>query len=130
MEIFDRRRLAKWRQISWFPYFIETGENSTTRKTWFAIGQSGGHDAGWRQHLDGTQDIFEGLTHPHGGRALPDGPYAVHRGVATVHRLRRLSQHRSRLQLGARCRWRSRCRLGFAQKGLRDVGLGMCQLWA
>src|SRR5262249_51981545 len=28
--------------ISWFPFFVETGDAATTRKTWFAIAQNGG----------------------------------------------------------------------------------------
>jgi len=57
--------------VSWFPYFIETGDNSTTRKTWFAIGQSGAavmtRDGGetWAE-----PNGIEGLTHPHGGTQL------------------------------------------------------------
>jgi photosystem II stability/assembly factor-like uncharacterized protein len=58
--------------VSWFVYFIKTGNPETTRKTWFAIAQGGGsglitHDAGrsWQ--------VARGLAklqHPHGGSSL------------------------------------------------------------
>ena len=58
--------------ISWFPFFVETGDPATTRKTWFAIAQNGGSavmtsDAGatWAQPKG-----LEGLQHPHGGSQL------------------------------------------------------------
>jgi len=58
--------------ISWFPFFVETGDAATTRKTWFAIAQDGGSaimtsDGGatWRQPKG-----IEGLQHAHGGSQL------------------------------------------------------------
>ncbi|HVR02534.1 MAG TPA: sialidase family protein, partial [Polyangia bacterium] len=58
--------------ISWFPFFVETGDGPRTRKTWFAIAQDGGSavmtsDGGatWTK----PQGI-EGLQHPHGGSQL------------------------------------------------------------
>ena len=58
--------------VSWFPFFIETGDAATTRKTWFAIPQGGGsavitRDGGatWVKPAG-----IEGLTHPHGGSQL------------------------------------------------------------
>lgn len=75
--------------ISWYPYFIDTGNAATTRRTWFAIAQNGGSPvmtadkgASWN-----IPTGLAGLQHPHGssqifqsGRALfvagtngPDG---------------------------------------------------------
>jgi hypothetical protein len=58
--------------ISWFPFFVETGDVPRTRRTWFAIAQDGGSavttsDSGatWSK----PQGI-EGLQHPHGGSQL------------------------------------------------------------
>ena len=58
--------------ISWFPFFVETGTEATTRKTWFAIAQDGGSaimtsDGGatWAQPKG-----IEGLQHAHGGSQL------------------------------------------------------------
>lgn len=58
--------------VSWFVYFIQTGDPAVTRKTWFAIAQGGGsglitHDAGrsWQ--------VARGLAklqHPHGSSSL------------------------------------------------------------
>jgi hypothetical protein len=57
---------------SWFPFFVETGDAATTRKTWFAIPQDGASalmtsDGGktWVQPKG-----IEGLTHPHGTAGL------------------------------------------------------------
>jgi hypothetical protein len=54
--------------VSWFPFFVETGDPATTRKTWFAIAQNGASaimtsDGGatWRQPKG-----IEGLNHAHG----------------------------------------------------------------
>jgi hypothetical protein len=62
--------------ISWFPYFIDTGDPTTTRQTWFAIAQDGAapvitHDGGttWTipQGLAVASDAGAGgLQHPHG----------------------------------------------------------------
>jgi hypothetical protein len=54
--------------VSWFPFFVETGNAATTRKTWFAIAQNGAsaimtRDGGatWTQ-----PEGLEGLNHAHG----------------------------------------------------------------
>jgi hypothetical protein len=54
--------------VSWFPFFVETGDPATTRKTWFAIAQNGASaimtsDGGatWKQPKG-----IEGLNHAHG----------------------------------------------------------------
>lgn len=82
--------------VSWFPYFVETGDAQTTRKTWFAIPQGSGsavmtHDGGatWTEPKG-----IEGLTHPHGGTQIyqtgrtlfiggwrPSTGYGLHRSV-------------------------------------------------
>lgn len=58
--------------VSWFPFFVDTGDAATTSKTWFAIAQDGGSaimtsDAGatWVKPKG-----IEGLQHPHGGSQL------------------------------------------------------------
>ncbi|HEY6879467.1 MAG TPA: hypothetical protein VI299_15680 [Polyangiales bacterium] len=55
--------------ISWFIYFVRTGDPGTTRKTWFAQAQSGG--GGMITHDGGkTWAVAPGLAkleHPHGG---------------------------------------------------------------
>jgi hypothetical protein len=54
--------------VSWFPFFVETGNAATTRKTWFAIAQNGASavmtsDGGatWAKPKG-----LEGLNHAHG----------------------------------------------------------------
>jgi hypothetical protein len=54
--------------VSWFPFFVETGDAATTRKTWFAIAQNGASaimtsDGGatWTKPKG-----LEGLNHAHG----------------------------------------------------------------
>ena len=54
--------------VSWFPFFVETGNPATTRKTWFAIAQNGASaimtsDGGatWTKPKG-----LEGLNHAHG----------------------------------------------------------------
>jgi hypothetical protein len=54
--------------ISWFPFFVETGDDATTSKTWFAIAQDGASavmtsdgGASWTKPKG-----IEGLQHPHG----------------------------------------------------------------
>ena len=54
--------------VSWFPFFVDTGDAATTRKTWFAIAQNGASaimtsDGGatWTQPKG-----IEGLNHAHG----------------------------------------------------------------
>jgi hypothetical protein len=58
--------------ISWFPYFLDTGDPATTQQTWFAIAQNGAsalitQDSGqtWTK-----PNGIEGLQHPHGGTGL------------------------------------------------------------
>jgi hypothetical protein len=58
--------------ISWFPFFLDTGDAATTRKTWLAIAQNGAsvvktNDGG------GTWSIpsgISGLQHPHGNAQM------------------------------------------------------------
>jgi AraC family transcriptional regulator len=54
--------------ISWFPYFLDTGDATTTRKSWFAIAQDGASPV-----ITSTQGAswiipngISGLQHPHG----------------------------------------------------------------
>jgi hypothetical protein len=58
--------------VSWYPYFIDTGDPNTTSQTWFAIAQNGGgavmtSDGGahWTAPLG-----LVGLQHPHGNSQL------------------------------------------------------------
>jgi hypothetical protein len=58
--------------ISWFPFFVDTGDAATTAKTWFAIAQDGAsavmtHDGGktWAMPKG-----LEKAQHPHGNSAL------------------------------------------------------------
>jgi hypothetical protein len=58
--------------ISWYPYFVDTGNAATTRGTWFAIAQNGASaittgDAGghWT-----TPTGIAGLQHPHGNSQI------------------------------------------------------------
>jgi hypothetical protein len=60
--------------ISWYPFFINTGQASTTRTTWFAIAQDGGSavitqnggaSASWT-----IPNGLHGLQHPHGAARL------------------------------------------------------------
>jgi hypothetical protein len=58
--------------ISWYPYFIDTGEAVGTRKTWFAIAQDG---ASAITTTDGgahwtTPTGISGLQHPHGNSQI------------------------------------------------------------
>lgn len=53
---------------SWFPFFIDKGDATTTRGSWIAIAQDGGSAA---LTSDGgatwnTPEMLKGLTHPHG----------------------------------------------------------------
>jgi hypothetical protein len=54
--------------ISWYPYFIDTGNAATTRRTWLAIAQNGGSavmttDKGTSWTIPNG---LAGLQHPHG----------------------------------------------------------------
>ena len=58
--------------ISWYPYFIDTGNAATTRRTWFAIAQDGASaivtsdgGASWT-----VPSGLQGLQHPHGNSQL------------------------------------------------------------
>jgi hypothetical protein len=58
--------------ISWFPFFLDTGDATTTRTTWLAIAQNGGsacttHDGG--AHWTVPTGIA-GLNHPHGNAGI------------------------------------------------------------
>jgi hypothetical protein len=57
---------------SWYVFFIDTGDAATTRKTWFAIAQSGGSPAitsnagtSWT-----VSSGVNGLEHPHGNAQI------------------------------------------------------------
>ncbi|MEI9952528.1 MAG: hypothetical protein WDO74_26995 [Pseudomonadota bacterium] len=57
---------------SWFPFFVETGDDAKTSVTWFAIGQDGGSAV---MTKDGGKNWsvpkgLESLQHPHGNSAL------------------------------------------------------------
>jgi hypothetical protein len=58
--------------VSWFPFFIDTGDATTTSKTWFAIAQDGG--SAIRTEDGGETWVrpsgVNGLEHPHGGSQL------------------------------------------------------------
>jgi hypothetical protein len=58
--------------VSWYPYFIDTGDASATRQTWFAIAQNGGgavitkdRGAHWS-----VPNGLSGLEHPHGNSQI------------------------------------------------------------
>jgi len=58
--------------ISWYPYFIDTGDPATTAKTWFAIAQNGATPV---MTSDGGANWtapkgVEGLQHPHGNSQI------------------------------------------------------------
>jgi hypothetical protein len=58
--------------VSWYPYFIDTGDARTTRATWFAIAQNGASpimtsDGG--AHWTAPGDLT-GLQHPHGNSQI------------------------------------------------------------
>jgi photosystem II stability/assembly factor-like uncharacterized protein len=58
--------------VSWYPYFIDTGDAATTRKTWFAIAQNGAsavmtHDQGASWAIPNG---LNGLNHPHGNSQI------------------------------------------------------------
>jgi hypothetical protein len=58
--------------VSWYPYFIDTGDAAATRRTWFAIAQNGGgaivtkdEGAHWS-----VPNGLSGLQHPHGNSQI------------------------------------------------------------
>ena len=58
--------------VSWYPYFIDTGNAATTRRTWFAIAQNG---ASAVMTSDGGASWtiptgIAGLQHPHGNSQI------------------------------------------------------------
>ena len=58
--------------ISWFPFFLDTGDPKTTRSTWLAIAQNGGslsitRDAGAHWTIPSGAS---GLNHPHGNSGI------------------------------------------------------------
>jgi hypothetical protein len=58
--------------ISWFPFFLDTGDAKTTRTTWLAIAQDGGslvvtRDGGSSWTIPGG---IGGLNHPHGNAGI------------------------------------------------------------
>jgi hypothetical protein len=58
--------------ISWFPFFVDTGNAATTRKTWLAIAQDGAsvvmtNDGGG---IWSTPNGIAGLQHPHGNAQM------------------------------------------------------------
>jgi hypothetical protein len=58
--------------VSWYPFFIDTGDAATTRETWFAIAQGGG-SATITRDGGGSWTIptgVEGLTHAHGNAQI------------------------------------------------------------
>jgi photosystem II stability/assembly factor-like uncharacterized protein len=57
---------------SWYPYFIDTGDEETTRGTWFAIAQDGG-SATMTSNGGESWEIpagIEGLQHAHGNAQI------------------------------------------------------------
>jgi hypothetical protein len=58
--------------ISWYPFFVDTGNAAGTRKTWFAIAQNGASaimtsDGGASWHIPSG---LSGLQHPHGNAQI------------------------------------------------------------
>jgi hypothetical protein len=58
--------------VSWYPFFVDTGNAATTRTTWFAIAQNGAsaimtHDAGAHWTIPNG---LSGLNHPHGNSGM------------------------------------------------------------
>ena len=58
--------------VSWYPWFIETGAEATTRQTWFAIAQNGASAVMTRdQGASWTiPNGLKGLEHPHGNSQI------------------------------------------------------------
>jgi hypothetical protein len=58
--------------VSWYPYFVDTGNPATTRRTWFAIAQNGA-SAVMTTDQGATWTIpsgLAGLQHPHGNSQI------------------------------------------------------------
>ena len=58
--------------VSWYPYFIDTGNAASTRRTWFAIAQNGA-SAIMTKDQGATWSIppgVAGLQHPHGNAQI------------------------------------------------------------
>lgn len=58
--------------VSWYPYFIDTGNAASTRRTWFAIAQNGA-SAIMTRDQGATWSIprgIAGLQHPHGNAQI------------------------------------------------------------
>src|SRR4029077_12179792 len=58
--------------VSWYPYFVDTGNAAATRRTWFAIAQNGASpvvtgDAGVHWTIPNG---LSGLQHPHGNSQI------------------------------------------------------------
>jgi hypothetical protein len=58
--------------VSWYPYFVDTGQIATTRSTWFAIAQNGASaimtsDSGAHWTIPNG---LNGLNHPHGNAQI------------------------------------------------------------
>ena len=117
--------------VSWFPFFVETGNAATTRKTWFAIAQNGASaimtsDGGatWTKPKG-----LEGLNHAHGcsqlyqtGRTLFIGGGGAPMGNG-IYRSTDLGANWTRVTDGnVSVVW------GTSEDGLRDVGLGLREL--
>jgi hypothetical protein len=58
--------------VSWYPYFVDTGDAAATRRTWFAMAQNGGgavmtsdKGAHWS-----VPNGLKGLEHPHGNSQI------------------------------------------------------------
>ena len=93
--------------VSWYPYFIDSGDPAATRKTWLAIAQNGAtpswtHDGGahWSEITD-----LRGLQHPHGNSQLYQrGQSLFIAGVSGpgqgVYRSADLGQHWARVDSG------------------------------
>jgi photosystem II stability/assembly factor-like uncharacterized protein len=58
--------------VSWYPFFIDTGDPATTRRSWFAIAQGGGSATVTRDGGESWQipDGIGGLQHPHGNAQI------------------------------------------------------------
>jgi hypothetical protein len=95
--------------ISWFPFFIDTGDAATTSKTWFAIAQDG---ASAVMTSDGgktwaTPKGLEKLQHPHGDTGLyQDGKTLFVAGIAAssgdgVYRSTDLGENWTRVAQGS-----------------------------
>ncbi|HVW30342.1 MAG TPA: hypothetical protein VHC69_33520 [Polyangiaceae bacterium] len=96
--------------ISWFPFFLDTGDAATTRTTWFAIAQDGGSAV---KTTDGgktwtTPAGIVHLQHPHGTSGIfQNGKTIFVAGVGAdttgegVYRSTDLGDHFSRVTQGS-----------------------------